>query len=460
MQILQCMNKNSRAVLAVFAIFFLVRTTLMPLSNDDYSYAFIWDGEHGGNLAGMQFGSFDIERRERVESLGDIFQSMWSHYFTWGGRIFAHSLVQFFVWIGKPFFDVANTIIFVGLVLVIMTLAGARKNFSRAAMLWIFFCVFMLSKLSVVTMFWLTGACNYLWMSFFQLLFLVPYVRALRNNELFPSSYVLVPLLAGCSNEAGALVTICLTIFLIGMCKARGLLRPQMIIGLVMLIVGCAFMLLAPGNIVRLNLTHPDFQFTAEIFFEHLTNSFVTIVGVDLFALIPMFIYFFRRSGGRLNTAEILMLAFAATGLLVPTGMLFSPEFHLQISLTSMVFVLVAATSAILEQKNYSLFPIPYSLKKILAIVFAAYAATLIYVDVSIFREANRQAKYIQQHADLYPVPMPPMHLRHRFEKIHGDRSAVQYLEFFAGVEPKNDSCRNSLVAQYYGAKYVFAVEE
>ncbi len=466
-RIIESLNAaQATGIFALFTIFFLVRTILMPLSNDDYSYAFIWDGEHGGNLAGMQFGSFDIERRERVDSFSDIAQSMWSHYFTWGGRILTHTIIQFFVWIGKPWFDIANTIIFAALVLLIIFLANLWQHVSRAALLWIFFSVFILMKLSAVTLFWLTGSCNYMWAAFFQLLFLAPYVKALRSKSSSGNValMILLGLIAGWSNEAGALVTICLTGFLIGLSKSRGLLRSWMTAGLLAAIVGCALMMFAPGNFVRLGLTHAGYHYTTEIFFEHLTNSFATIVGVDTIVLLPMIAYFLRRAHGRLNTSEILMIAFAATGLLVPTAMLFSPEFNLQVSFTSLVFVLVATTSAILESS-----PINFAahlpkkflrgLSLSLIVLFTAYGLSLIYVDVSIFREANRQAQYIHEHAELYPVPMPPMHIRHRFEKIHGDRSVAPYMEYFAGVEAKNDSCRNSCAAQYYGAKYVYAVD-
>lgn len=454
------MNTTRRAIIifGLFAIFFFVRTCLMPLTNDDYGYAFIWDGEHGGNLAGMEFGSFDIERRERVDSFGDIAQSMWSHYFTWGGRIFAHTLIQFFVWIGKPYFNVANALIFIGLTATIIFLAGAWKKFSCAKLLWIFFCLFMLMPLSVVTMIYLTGAVNYMWMAFFQLLFLAPYVKALRTNSASKSARAVVVMmvlgfLAGGSNEAGALTTICLTIFLTGLAIFRGLLRPWMTAGLGAAIAGCALMMFSPGNFMRLELEHPNFTYTAEIFFEHLTGAFVTILGVDLIALIPLFAYFLRRRGGRLTTSEILMLAFATAGLLVPTAMLFSPEFRLHIALTSLVFVLVAATSALNEIKIPLSLPKPAIVATTMLIAF--YALSLIYVDISIYRASLRQAEYIQQHAALNPVPLSPMPIRHRFDKIHGDRTAVPYMEFFAGTEPRLNFCRNSLVAQYYGAKYV-----
>ena len=228
---------------ATFAGFFLLRTILMPLAYDDYSYAFIWDGAHDGNLQMMMTGSPEVETRERVDSLADIFDSMWSHYFTWGGRIFAHSLVQFFMWIGKPAFDVANTIVFILLVLSIIKLAAAQ--ISRNVLLWIFFSLFILSVWSMTTLFWLTGSCNYMWMSLVQLIFLIPYVQALRTKNPPQKFWLVIPLglMAGWSNEAGALATICLTIFFISLCKSQKIFRSWMTAGLIAAIISCAFMI-------------------------------------------------------------------------------------------------------------------------------------------------------------------------------------------------------------------------
>ena len=92
-------------LLAGFFLYFMVRNILCPLFADDYSYAFIWDGEHLGNLID------GIGRRERVKSLKDIFISLRSHYFTWGGRIFSHFLVHFFILIGKHLFNLVNSLV-------------------------------------------------------------------------------------------------------------------------------------------------------------------------------------------------------------------------------------------------------------------------------------------------------------------------------------------------------------
>ena len=85
---------------------------------------------------------------------------------------------------------------------------------------------------------------------------------------------------------------------------------------------------------------------------------------------------------------------------------------------------------------------------------------TFIYVDISIFNAARRQVRYIERNAQFDPIQMHPMPIRHRFEKIHGDRSAVPYLKVFAGVIESPNFCLNMLVAQYYGVRHVVAVND
>ncbi len=464
-------SSRSMILFAAFAGFFFIRTALCPLSHDDYGYAFIWDGAHGGNLEAMQFGSPEIEHRDRVDSFADIFKSLTSHYFDWGGRIFAHAFVQFFIWIGKPVFDIANTIIFIFLVLTIINLSNTWLKISRTALLWIFFTMFFLMASSMMSTLWLTGSCNYMWMTFFQLFFLTPYVKALRSHDAANSAInvvlmIVLGLFAGWSNEAGALATVCLTFFLLVMCKVQGVFRPWMLAGFLAISVGCAFMLLAPGNFVRMEFAHPNFSYTKELFLSHMSNGFLRVVAADFIALIPLFIYFARRTSSKITVAEILMLAFTATGFLVPIALLFSPEYNARISITSLSFILVASSSAILELERQHLkagLDLPKKFLRGVSLVLTfsciAYFATLIYVDISIFNAARRQVRYIHRTAYLDPIPMPRMPIRHRFEKIHGDRSAASELDYFAGIEPKLNSCRNSCVAQYYGVRHVIAVD-
>ena len=417
-------------------------------------------------------GSPELEYRERVSSFGDIAQSMWSHYFTWGGRIFAHTISQFFLWIGKPAFDVANTVVLILFILVIMNLANTWLKISRLALIWIFVALNLFAAQSISTMFWLTGACNYLWMSFFQLFFLTPYVKALRSSEVKNSALnviimVVLGMLAGWSNEVGALVTIFLTTLMIIMCKARGLHRPWMTAGLVVLTISCAFMILAPGNFARLAIVCPNYHYTAELFFKHLTGSFPRIVAANLIVLIPMFIYFWKRKPAPFTTPEILMLAFAVGGFIVPVIMLFSPEFNLRMSMPSMAFTLVAATSAILElsRPNFKLtLNLPKNfLRGVTVTVTTAlivYFVLLIYVDISVFNAARRQVRYIERNATLDPIKLPPLPVRHRFDVIQGDRTGVPYLKFLGGINNDANFYINRFVARYYGVRHVVGVDD
>jgi len=464
-------SSRSLILFALFAGYFFVRTTLLPFAHDDFCYAFIWDGDHGGNLALMQTGSPEVEYRQRVESFADIIQSQWSHYFTWGGRVLAHTIIQFFIWIGKPYFNIANTVVFILLILVIINLANTWLKISRAALVWIFISLHLLSAWSVNTMFWLTGSCNYMWMAFFQLLFLTPYVKALRSHEAGSGALnvvimIVLGLLAGWSNEVGALVSIFLTGLMIFMCSRRGLLRTWMVAGLVVLTVSCAFMILAPGNFERLSIARPNYHYTFEIFWSYMTGSFPRIIFSDLIALIPMFIYFAKRTPGKLNTTEILMLAFTAGGFMVPCIMLFAPEFNLRMSFPSMVFVLVAATSAILELNRPNMrlsLNVPKKILRPVAIVVTstliAYFATLIYVDISVFNASRRQVRYIQRNAELDLILLPPLPVRHRFDKIQGDKTAVPYMHWLGGMKEDPNFYLNLLIARYYGVKRVAGVE-
>ena len=74
-------------------LFMYLLNCLFPLYMDDYVYSYIWDGSDGWNMLHPL-----KENAQRVNSFSDIAESLWSHYFTWGGRIPAHVLVQFFVW--------------------------------------------------------------------------------------------------------------------------------------------------------------------------------------------------------------------------------------------------------------------------------------------------------------------------------------------------------------------------
>ena len=87
-------------LLIIFAVMFALNS-LMPLHRDDYDYSMIWKtGEH-------------------LNSLSDVFESTYIHYFEHGGRAFTVFCLILFLWLGKFIFDVANALMFTALIVLI-----------------------------------------------------------------------------------------------------------------------------------------------------------------------------------------------------------------------------------------------------------------------------------------------------------------------------------------------------
>ncbi|MBE8953538.1 MAG: hypothetical protein SR1Q7_10405 [Quinella sp. 1Q7] len=173
-----------QTVFAVCLGLFFLRNVLMPTVADDYSYAFIWDGDGRGNL----LDGLDGSRLQPIETFGDIIQSQWSHYLTWGGRTIAHIFVQLFVWENNLLFDAANTLVFAAMVLLLFK-AGTGlplRELNKTYLLFILAGLYFCTPTPVITTIWLTGACNYLWMSTLIILFLLPFVTAYRQQKLVP----------------------------------------------------------------------------------------------------------------------------------------------------------------------------------------------------------------------------------------------------------------------------------
>jgi hypothetical protein len=219
-------------VLLLFVVPFLIRNLLLPMTGDDFSYAFIWNGDDLGNLMD------DIGPRERIHSFYDILVSQWSHYFTWGGRTPSMIFIQLFAWLGKIWFDLANTIVFTLLMLILYwisvgnTVSPARH---KGVFFWIMAGILFGIIDYVSTMLWMTGACVYLWSGFWECLFLLPFV-----TRKHPSVLLMAPLglLAGWSEEAGSLITVILTAWLMFVSWRQKQLERWMVVGACFLLVG------------------------------------------------------------------------------------------------------------------------------------------------------------------------------------------------------------------------------
>jgi hypothetical protein len=215
-------------------ILFFILNIYTPLIADDFSYS------------------------NGIHSFSDIVVSQYNSYFNWGGRCVAHFIAQSWLLVGKPFFNIANTIVYcVFILLVQFHIKGNMKkpDFGLFLVLNIFF--WFLVPAWGQNFLWLIGSCNYLWTTTIILFFLVPFRKRQDDPEYklnIPLSvlFFLVSIFAGWSNEnSGAAVLFLLIGYFIIKIIKKDKLTLFEILGAVGFLIGFFLMIAAPGNYVR-----------------------------------------------------------------------------------------------------------------------------------------------------------------------------------------------------------------
>ncbi len=135
-------------IVSVFgAILFL--NILTPLISDDFAYLFIY-GE-----------------QVRAQTLSDIVQSQVNHYYMWGGRSVVHFIAQVLLLLPAFVADLLNTLIYMGYIfLIYLHIKGRGGKHSLSLFILINLAVWFFQPVIGDTIFWITGAANYLWGDF------------------------------------------------------------------------------------------------------------------------------------------------------------------------------------------------------------------------------------------------------------------------------------------------------
>lgn len=233
---------------AVVFILIYVLNAQAVYSSDDYMYHFFWESGMPG------------ETVRPIESFPDLLRSLWNHYCGFNGRIVSHFFVMLFMKYDKWVFNLCNSAmyLFVGALLLmhIEYRISRWKVRDLAAVylgMWMFFPHFGLSVL------WLSGACNYLWMSALGLIFLLPYRKFADENHVETDTWILrlimipIGLLAGCTNENSGGAAILLAVLFI----ACGIYQKKKIpvfgvTGIVSACMGLGILLAAPSSMGRM----------------------------------------------------------------------------------------------------------------------------------------------------------------------------------------------------------------
>ncbi|GMO44483.1 MAG: hypothetical protein Pg6C_06340 [Treponemataceae bacterium] len=215
-------------------ILFYALNILTPLIADDYSYSL------------------------GIHSVADIVRNPYNLWHGWSGRSVAHFLAQFWLLIGKPFFNLANTLVYCAFVLLTyFHITGTLRKFKPAVFFIINVFYWFLVPAWGQNFLWLVGSCNYLWTTTSILFFLAPFrkrqdKKAYRLNVPLSALFFIAGVLAGWSNEnSGAAV-----LFLLIAYFAMKIINKEKVIlfeitGTIGFLTGFALLVAAPGNYVR-----------------------------------------------------------------------------------------------------------------------------------------------------------------------------------------------------------------
>ncbi len=207
------------------------------------------------------YGTLLFEERE-LSSLKDIFRAQVWHYCNWGGRTVAHTLAQLILhYLSEGAADILNTAAIVALAWMLTGFAKARGSRRFAMLVLATGFLHALNANWKMSMYWQTGACNYLYTTLFVLGFLGMYLKerpehSLENTESkLPGRALLSALLglvAGWSNENMGPAVWVVSLVVIALEKQKKRHIPLwMVSGNVCCLLGSALMIAAPGNRVR-----------------------------------------------------------------------------------------------------------------------------------------------------------------------------------------------------------------
>ena len=262
-------------ILAGVFLFMVLLNVLLPIRGDDFDYSLIWG------------------TTQHISSFGDVLQSLENHYMTHGGRAVTVFFLDFFLWVGKLPFDIANAAVFTGVLILLYfhvmrdTKLTAEPGILALAALFMWLSLPHFGEVAV----WKSGSTVYLWSGFFALLFLLPYNLHLAGRIHWGAGMALpmfaAGLLGGWSVENLAVTAVMLAFGITWYAWKKGRLASWMVSGSVGVFLGFIGLIAAPGNWARYGE-----QGTGKGILRHIGNQLAGNGEMILF-LIPVILLLF-----------------------------------------------------------------------------------------------------------------------------------------------------------------------
>lgn len=463
-----------QGILLIFLGVFFLRNWMLPMVSDDIPYAFIWDGADRGNLLD------GVGTRQRITSFSDIIVSQWSHYMTWGGRILGIGLTQLFAWQGKELFNILNTLVFGGLMLLVFRMGTglSLRNMNKSYMLWLVFCFWFLLPDPFLTTLWMCGSCVFLWMGLLEFLFLLPFALKYWQPDFWQKAprwaaplMAVSGLCAGWSVETGAAAAGFITLLALWHFKRQHQLQAWMVTGFIFLCLGGIMLVEAPGEMVRLELQRQyeynpglpaDMYWTPLMFSINFWECFWPVTKLWLPLLMLIGVYWRQLPQGQLwNENTKFQAVMVAGALSVMMVMMFVPVAPARAGFFSTVAVITASLSA-LKELSPRMVEFYQRYKGTCRVVLAGClslwlvtTAFLCCVEWDVRNQWLSRINYINAHKEqdlvvVHQIDVIPL-ADDLCEYWTGATWNTDVLAWGSDLEPRPEGSHNLMYAQYYG---------
>ncbi|EFH9068534.1 DUF6056 family protein [Escherichia fergusonii] len=278
-------SKVNIVIFAIGALLFSLIALNTPMHSDDYGYLY----------------------------KGLSISSHYDHYMNWSGRIVADYVSSGLMSIGDHnIVAVLNSLAVTFLIYLICSIPSAieKKSTNPFAFI-IIYTLYWVSNPNIgQNSFWVVGSANYAWTTMFAFLFIYVFIK--KHESRRPQDILLVfilALIAGCSNENTSVTLVFgVLVSMAYLYKTKKVSMPMSIFASVGVIIGCALMILAPGNYVRAK--HPSFAAwqsldLSERIFRHLTRRmdfpFISAWACLIVISLCVIIYIIQRNKNKLR---------------------------------------------------------------------------------------------------------------------------------------------------------------
>lgn len=331
---------------------------------------------------------------QRLESISQLITSQYLFFMDHSGRTIEHSIAQILLMLGTPWLDILQTFAFVCLCLTIYAIANFKKQTNPYLFCFIVLFIWFFQPAFAPTVLNITSGAVYMWGTLINLLFIYPYYKYYISDtppkkQLKISLFFLFGIVAGWTQEnMSPSMILIISAFTILRFRETKKAEAWTIAGIVGAVIGCALLVGAPGNYVRLDadvaaLSSPTVPFYVNGIYNIIGGYFKHSIGISIVYIIGVGLYYFLPKKEEQPKVLLISILFIATSMIATALMIASPIFPARawFGIVILMIVAIAILYANISFENTYLKVINWGAILVLCAVFA-YQYRIAYVDL------------------------------------------------------------------------------